>query len=283
MGQDRTNPSGGTLPVVRLGDRMVSRLIAGYNPVDGHSHATPALSQHMREYFTVERVVEYLRHCEELGINTFQFDHSKKVDAALRVLYEQGSALQYICLHTDSPDNPDEAPVKHIVSFKPIALVHHGGVADSRFREGQAGKIHDFVKRSHDLGAMAAVSTHIPENLMRMEEEGWEADFYMTCLHHLTRTRDEMVKEFGSVVVDEPFLEGDRDKMAAAIRQVRRPCLVFKILAAGRRCGSQDTVGQAFKWAFDNIKATDAVIVGMYPQFQDEVKLNVEHTLRHAG
>jgi hypothetical protein len=277
------DPSENTLPVVPLGDRSVTRLIAGYNPIDGYSHATPNLSEHMKEYFTVERVVEFLQHCEELGINTFQFDHSPKVDAALRAVYEEGSSLQYICLHTDSPGNPNEAALEHIVTFNPIALVHHGGVADTRFREGQAGKVHDFVKRAHDLGTMAAVSTHVPENLMKMEEEGWEVDFYMTCFHHLTRTREEMKKEFGSIVVDEPFVEADRDRMAAAIRQVERPCLAFKILAAGRRCDSQETVGQAFEFAFENIKKSDAVIVGMYPRYQDEVKLNVEHTMRHAG
>ena len=59
--------------------------------------------------------------------------------------------------------------------------------------------------------------------------------------------------------------------MAAVIRKVSRPCLAFKILAAGRMCGSRATLENAFEFAFANIKKTDAVIVGMFPILTDEI------------
>ena len=70
--------------------------------------------------------------------------------------------------------------------------------------------------------------------------------------------------------------------MASVVRQVNKPCLMFKILAAGRRCDSQAGVGEAFKWAFENIKKTDAVIVGMFQQYQDEIALNAEFTRKYG-
>jgi len=65
-------------------------------------------------------------------------------------------------------------------------------------------------------------------------------------------------------------LSGDPPKMLKVVRQVKKPCLVYKILAAGRRCESPQTVEAAFKETFGNIKPTDAVIVGMYDRYSDQ-------------
>jgi len=268
------------LPSVPLGDRMISRLIAGYNPIGGHSHLNPTYSIEMREYFTVDRTVEFLNQCEALGITAFQFDMTDKMQEVLAILRDQGSKLALICLHAG---RPSDAAFRDLFKHGLLGIAHHGGVTDARFRAGKMEEVHDFVKKVHDGGCLAAVSSHSPANIMKMEDAGWETDFYMTCFHYVTRTRDEMQKEFGFVTIDEPFIESDPDKMTAVIRQVDKPCLAFKILAAGRRCSSQAAVATAFKYAFENIKKTDAVIVGMYPRHQDEVSLNVEHTLKCAA
>jgi len=278
-GAEAATKSESALPTVAFGPHRITRLITGYNPIGGHSHSTPLLSTIMREHFTVERTVEFLQHCEELGINTFQFDLTEKTVQALRILYDKGSKLQFICLHgTRSRD----IPLKEVMEFNPMAIAHHGGVTDARFREGSEGVIKDYVRKVKDLGVLAGVSAHCPDNIRKIEEAGWENDFYMTCFHYVTRQRDEMKSEFGCVTVDEPFLEGDPDRMTEVIRQVKKPCLAFKILAAGRRCNNQDHVGEAFKYAFKNIKKSDAVIVGMFPLIQDEIQLNIRHTIKYG-
>ena len=66
--------------------------------------------------------------------------------------------------------------------------------------------------------------------------------------------------------------------MTRVVRQVKQPCLGFKILGAGRLCANQETVRNAFRFAFENIKPTDGVIVGMYPRFFDEVTANAQFT-----
>jgi hypothetical protein len=68
--------------------------------------------------------------------------------------------------------------------------------------------------------------------------------------------------------------------MCETIRATPKQCLAFKILGAGRRCADQDDVAAAFRFAFDNIKPIDAVVVGMYP---GQVQSNVEHTLAALG
>jgi hypothetical protein len=73
------------------------------------------------------------------------------------------------------------------------------------------------------------------------------------------------------------FVSGDPARMYKMIRQTKKPCLAFKILAAGRRCEEVKHVEEAFQEAFANLKSTDAVIVGMYPRYTDQVKENAEY------
>jgi hypothetical protein len=62
--------------------------------------------------------------------------------------------------------------------------------------------------------------------------------------------------------------------MFKVIRAASKPCLVYKVLAAGRRINTPAEVRTCFQTAFSNIKPTDAVIVGMYQQFSDQVAEN---------
>jgi copper oxidase (laccase) domain-containing protein len=62
--------------------------------------------------------------------------------------------------------------------------------------------------------------------------------------------------------------------MFKVIQAVRKPCLAYKILAAGRRVDSPAQVQQSFETAFANLKRTDALIVGMWQQHSDQVTEN---------
>ena len=62
--------------------------------------------------------------------------------------------------------------------------------------------------------------------------------------------------------------------MTAIMRQVRKPCLGFKLMAANRKCGSPESVRAAFEYAFANIKSTDAAVVGMFPKYRNQVAEN---------
>jgi hypothetical protein len=267
------------LPTIQLGEHRVTRLIAGYNPIGGHSHTTRNMARHMLEYFTAERTAEFLLHCESQGINTWQYDHTEKVLEALRIAREKGCGLQLICLHAE---RAHDASLEDVMNQNPIAIVHHGGVTDGRFRSGKAQEVHDFVKKVHDAGALAGVSSHCPDNIKRIADEGWENDLFMTCFYYVTRPAEEMQKELGKVPVGEPFFQSDPDDMTAVVRQVEQPCLGYKILAAGRKCWDQASVENSFKYAFARIKPTDAVIVGMFPRYTDEVAENAGYTRAHG-
>ncbi|MBM3335863.1 hypothetical protein FJY63_14485 [Candidatus Sumerlaeota bacterium] len=261
------------LPTIKIGDKTVTRMIVGGNPIQGYGHSVQKLSQHMMQYFTVERTAEFLLHCEKMGINTFQSSYSKKVEDALNKAREQGSKIQYIAL---TADDPTQTPLDKIVPLKPIGVSHHGVVTDNRFREGKEQAVHDYIKKVHDLGLLAGISTHDPRNIMAAEEKGWENDFFMACFYNVVRTDEEIKREFGMTPIGELYITDDPIKMTATVKQSKKVCLGFKILAAGRLSGDPYRLRQAFRFAFQGIKPTDGVIVGMYPAFHDEVAENVE-------
>jgi len=265
-----------SLPEIALGKYRISRLVAGSNPLHGYSYMGPHADRHMKDYFTVERIVEFYQQCEREGITTLQFSPGEHIVEGLRKVRELGSKMQFICLHSDRAKLAEIIDQTH-----PIAIAHHGGATDKLFGQGKSQRVHDYVKEVHDRGLLAGVSAHNPDCIKRAADEGWEVDFFMTCFYFLTRASvpGEMEKIPPLVTLEfvYPFLKDDPKVMTEVIRQVKQPCLGFKILGAGRLCSSQDTVKEAFQFAFANIKPIDGVIVGMYPRFFDEIRANAEY------
>jgi hypothetical protein len=70
--------------------------------------------------------------------------------------------------------------------------------------------------------------------------------------------------------------------MFEVMRQADVPCLAFKILAAGRLCDRQEWVERAFEDTFRQIKPNDAVIVGMYPEYEDQPAINADYVRRFS-
>jgi hypothetical protein len=59
--------------------------------------------------------------------------------------------------------------------------------------------------------------------------------------------------------------------MCQATRRTKKSCLCYKVLAAGRLTDSAAQIDQAFQFVLENIKPQDAMIIGMYPRYMDQV------------
>ena len=268
------------LPAIKMGDHSISRILAGYNPIGGYSYLGPHMDQHMKEYFTVETTTEFLIKCYKAGITAQQFDPTPKMIEVLRNVREKESGMKFLCLHTGGSrwGTVDEV----VQATSPFAMSHHGGATDTLFRQGKQEQVHDYVKAVHDKGLLAGVSAHNPDNIKYIADAGWENDFFMTCFHYLTRYNDHPEDENKDKYFGKPFSTSDPVEMTRVVREVDQPCLGFKILAAGRAGFSRDGVEQAFKFAFENIKKTDGIIVGMYPRFKDEITENAQLTAKYG-
>jgi len=270
------------LPTIRLGKYEVTRLILGANPFYGFSHFNRLLDQHMLEWSTPENVIKTVRACEENGINTWQLSDARRGLEDIQRYREQGGKIQWILLSSRRMEE-DLSWIPKIARMGPIGIVHHGGTTDRRWRAGEQGKIQDFLKVVRDSGVLVGLSTHNPLVVEEVESRGWDIDFFMTCVYRITRTEQEIVNLLGQRPLGEVYLPQDPPRMFRAIRQTRKPCLAFKILAAGRLTDSPESIDRAFRTAFENIKPTDAVIVGMYPRYSDQVRENVERVRRILG
>ncbi|MFB3902564.1 MAG: hypothetical protein ACE15E_03870 [Acidobacteriota bacterium] len=267
------------LPTVQLGSSRITRLVLGSNPFNGFCYALPSLSAHMKEWCTPERIAQVVRQSRTNGINTWQFSYYDSSLAALKLLQAEGEAIQWILL-TGGAIKQDVSRLPEIARLKPLAIVHHGGATDDHFQAGTMDKVRDYLKAIRDTGVMVGLSTHLPSVIEYVEDRNWDVDFYMTCFYQFSRSAEDIRKMLGELPLGYVFLEGDPARMCRVIRQTRKTCLAFKILAAGRLADSDEAREKAFRFAFDNIKPQDAVIVGMYPRFKDEVRENSEMVRR---
>lgn len=274
--------SAAPLPRIRLGRHEVSRLIVGSNPIHGYSHFNRLLSSHMLEWSTPDHVCDLLQRCENHGINTWQFSHH---DRAMRDLNEhrrRGGNLKWILLsHREIED--DHRLIGQVIEQKPIGIVHHGGSAERKRREGKLGQVKDFLKAVRDSGVLVGLSTHDPLLLDQSESEQWDVDFYMTSLYYLSRTPEEFQKLMGTRPLGEIYLPEDPPRMCTAIRKASKPCLAYKVLAAGRLTDSPKDIDAAFRFALENIKPSDGIIIGMYPRYSDQVAENADRVRRFTS
>ena len=284
---------GGPLPTVDLGGKRITRLITGGNPLYGYSHFNGILDKLMVEYFTDEQLIKFLLDCQKAGINTWQSNFKERTRRQYPKVRDAGCTMNWLCLsdpwdvnrRAKTPEEIHDAMMKCVdiaAPAKPIGMAHHGGGTDLLFREGKFDLIKDFINKVHDLGFPAGISTHNPAVVEVVEEKGWKNDYYMNCFYRVSREPEDFQKEIGVLPVGETYLSSDPPRMCKRIRQTKKTCLGFKILAAGRKCESSQEVRGAFDFAFKNIKPSDAVIVGMFPKFSDQVTENAQ-IVREVG
>ncbi len=268
------------MPMIELGPYRVSRLIAGSNTVNGGSHLSRFVDLEMRSYFTKERILWFLKRLTEAGINVWQGSgRNYKLWAEFK---EQGGKILFLSLAHSDPNYPIQ--VEQAARLGVTGLVHHGEVTDRLFKSGKIEKAREFLKRVRDAGLLVGLSTHMPAVVEYVEEKGWDVDFYMTCVYERHRSREELKKLLGHVPirVGEVYLEDDPPRMYKVIRATSKPCLAFKILAAGRLCQSKRQVERAFAETLKNIKPTDGVIVGMWPKWSDQIAEDVAFVKRYS-
>jgi hypothetical protein len=268
-------PAAEPLPTIKLGSHTVTRLILGGNPIYGHSHFNKHFSRHLIDWHTPEHVQKLLERAEQAGINTWQNSYAERTLQDLDRYRESGGKMHWLCLGKGDWDSKPEL-VNEAARRKPIGIAPHGALAERLHRQGKLTVLTDLLKRIRDQGVLVGLSAHNPELIALANEKGWDVDYFMCCLYYLTRPREEYQKLLGSdLPLGEIYLPSDPPRMFKVIRATKKPCLAYKVLAAGRRVGSPAEVRSAFEVALGNIKPSDALLVGMYQQFGDQVGENV--------
>jgi hypothetical protein len=298
------------MPTIRLGKHQVGRVILGTNGIG--THYSTVLSRTFREWNTPEQLMKVFKHCEELGINM----RIQTRDQINQYNKEFGGKMLFSC-NSSMPRRADWSlgdptkALKEAAALGPIAIHYAASASDEIWRAGpeELKKLRDWCKMVRDLGVLVCVNGHIPEMFMEMDSQGWDVDYYMTAMYLFGRTPAEWEKLYQSspdlapLQVGQPqteynsqyyggeiaWVRGDPAKMLKVIKQVRKPCLAFKILASGNLMATaqaklqQEIVEARFKYVFENIKSTDGIVIAMWNKYEDQYALNKEYAIKYGG
>jgi hypothetical protein len=260
------------VPKIKFGGVSIGRLVLGINPFYGFSHFNHTLDVTMREWYTPERVCEVMHRAAAHGINAVNYWHSERSFADWSRFIAQGGKMHLIPQVGAGVDTAALVKALH-----PLALQRQGEVVDDAWQAGRMDSVREWCKQVRDMGVLVGVGTHIPEVIARIEEEDWDVDFYAGCVYNRRRTPEEWRKVLSGEMMESPrdiYMLSDPPRMYRVIRQTKKPCFAFKILAAGRI--PPEGIEQAFRTAFESIKPNDAVYVGIFPKFRDEVRIDAE-------
>jgi len=259
--------SGDNLPSGSIGKLKISRLICGGNLLNGFAHARDLIyvSSLLRHYFTDEKIMETWQLCEENGINTMistiDDPYAGGNDPTARVINkyrdERGGKIQWLAQCFPKSDD----------LFTKVQMAIDSG-ADGAFIQGQVGdmwaqqkrvdlvaKVMEFIKRNGLIAGLACHSIEVP---IACEKAGVPVDFYMKTLHSPTywsATPDQSKGPFDLPRHDNMWCI-DAEKTIEFMRNVTKPWIAYKVLAAGA-VHPRD----GFKYAFE--AGADFACVGM--------------------
>jgi len=245
------------LPKVNFCDLELTRLVLGANPFGGFSHQNPERDQEMLTYYTIDRILETWDRAEKTGINTMVTNNeSQHVVQAVRSYLDGGGTLQWIAQVNGRNKKSMFKAIDDVVEIGCKALYFHGALVDDAYQRQDADALQAWSEHARSLGVPVGVAGHAPE--AHLWVDGLDlVDFHAVCFFNC-----------GSLHVGkgEKFSLKDIGPAVDCIRKIQKPCIAYKIMGAGRI-----EPRMAFEFAFEKIKPSDVVNVGMYRGDKDNI------------
>ena len=241
------------LPMGKIGNVRISRLICGGNLISGFAHSRDLIyaSSLLKNYFTDEKVIETLQICEETGINTaiLRLD-----DHCIRILKkywnERGGKIQWIAqVKIKANDLTTEA--KKAIDNGAIGAYVHGGVGDDLVEDGRVDLLAKTVEFIKENGVIAGTAGHNVQVPVACEQAGIDPDFYMKTLHTHKYWSAKRQPENDNIWSRTP------EKTVEFMKKIKKPWIAYKVMAAGA-IHPKD----AFKFAYEN--GADFICAGMF-------------------
>jgi hypothetical protein len=269
------------MPVGKIGDMSVGRLISGSNLISMNMHARDLdyVDTLARHYNTEERILMTLKRCEEYGVNTIVLKNHNFMHFRLsRYWSEWGGKMQWIAdVITTEIDEYERLLVEHLELGASAAYLWGGASDIWYYQKKQDNIIKAFeIMKSYEIPT--GICAHRLEPIVFCEKEGLEPDFYMKTLHHdgywsahpkEGRRYMEMFEKESAEhdeYHDNLFCQ-NHEETVAFMKDVKVPWIAFKILAAGAI-----GVREGFEYAFES--GADFICVGMFDfQVKEDAEL----------
>jgi hypothetical protein len=272
------------MPVGKIGNLSVGRLISGSNLISMNMHARDLdyVSALAANYNTEERVLMTLKRCEEHGINTIVLkNHNFKRFRLSKYWDEWGGKMKWIADVITTDINKYEELLAEHLELGASAAYLWGGASDTWYYQKKQGNILKAFEIMKKYDIPVGICAHRLEPIAFCEKEGLVPDFYMLTLHHdrywsahpkENRRFMEMYEKESpnhAQYHDNMFCH-NHEETIAFMQDVKVPWIAFKVLAAGA-IGAEE----GFKFAFAS--GADFICVGM---FDFQIKEDVELTLK---
>lgn len=238
------------LPTVNFCSLKITRLILGANPFAGFSHQNPQRDREMIDYHDIPRIKETWARAQQAGINTFITNNeTPHVVQAVRQYLATDNPMQWITQVNCRNKSDMPAAIDEAVDIGCKALYFHGALVDDAYQRQDDNNLRNWCEHAKTHNIPVGVAGHSPKAHLWVNSLDI-ADFHAVCFYNCGSLHDGK---------GEKFKLADLAHSSAAIKQIQKPCIAYKIMAAGRIDPKM-----AFEYAFDNIKPNDVVNVGMH-------------------
>jgi hypothetical protein len=276
--------TGTDIPMGKLGNLRISRIIAGGNIISGWCHQRDLLyvSTLAGHYLTQEKQFDTMELMEEKGINTISPDPTQ-LDFINQYKDERGGNIQTIVgvrqdwqyfgnpFWSDGKESGFKEWIDRSVDKGATTMYTHGGYTEHVMKTGDPKKIEVIAKGIQyikEQGMPAGLGSHDIKVIEIADEYGIEPDYYFKTFHndnywsaHPRETREPWSvdstrytdhNKFHDNIYD-LFPEKTKDLMA----KKNKPWIAYKTLAAGAIHPME-----AFEFCFKN--GVDFISVGMF-------------------
>ncbi|HOL20120.1 MAG TPA: hypothetical protein PK813_07755 [Candidatus Hydrogenedens sp.] len=250
------------MPLGKIGNIEISRLIAGGNIISGIAHSRDLIyvSQLMKNYFNEGKILDTLALYEQNGINTaiLRLD-----DLTLKIINrhwkENKGKIQWIAQIKPKKSDPYiDADIA--IDNGAIGVYIQGQIGDDFVQKGDTKLLGKIVDHIRGKGVIGGIGAHSIDVIVACEKEKIIPDFYMKTFHSL---------DYWSAKPEESYdnkWDINPDETIKVMKNVKVPWIAFKVLAAGAIPPKK-----GFDFAFKN--GADFMCVGI---FDFQVKEDVE-------
>jgi hypothetical protein len=262
-----------TLPMGKICNLQVSRLILGGNQLTGACHCRDlAFAQRLQvHYNTAEKILETLALAEQLGINTLSVNRHGWAQKILADHRKRGGKMQWI-LHAmiawdDSMKNYEEE-VRELAGDGTNALYVWGCHSDDMLRRGRMDLLAKAVEIGKKQGVPMGVGCHNLDVVVECEKLKVPCDFYIKTFHHHRYPSAPKPGEAKAVTTEVPgYWCNDPERHIEVMKTVTKPWIAFKVMAAG-----SIRPANAFRYAYEN--GADHILAGMFDfDLAEDVKI----------
>ncbi len=267
------------LPLGKLGDLQISRIIAGGNVISGWCHNRDLLyvSTLAGHYLTEEKQFDTLELMEEYGINTIAPDPTQ-LDIINKYQRQRGGELQTVVgvrqdwEHLDDPFwSGMKEWIDRSIDGGATTMYTQGGFTEHAMKQGKPEKIEIIAKAVayiKEQGYLAGLGCHDVKVIETADKYGIEPDYYFKTFHHDNYWSAHPREKRKHWSVDAGYSNDHNeyhdniydlfpDQTEALMATKNKPWIAFKTLAAGAIHPES-----AFEFCFKG--GADFLAVGMF-------------------